>query len=542
MITYSDSKLVDKSIYLGNINITDKDKQNLHFSISKEIPSILNSKANSVFNKVFGLSLTRFSLQRNQLLIPYLLSENFTEILNDNDECRLILSKKNKLLGEYLLNNVVDRSKINIEYHKKTNYWINGLTKESFFKQMNSFVLAFSALVYVCFSILIFRFIKKKHTDIEWMSFANNKESIDYSIIEKIKAINISISLPGLIPFQNKYSRLLFRSRSYSMRSFMKFSYDLLKFLVFNKIKLNGLDEKYPTKFHLSFNSISELIYQYLLSFETNEITNTCVFRGGNANGIWRNSLNKNTTTILLSHGTEIHPLDHAIYMFVNYYILPSKQIAEKWLNHENNLILGKLITIGRPFYETLRLSVKPKVKINNNPKVIGIVLTYSSDERTKSFITDLYNSFNNYDNITFLIKERSNFNNDLNYLPNFNNINIHSGDIFTFLAETDLVVAGISDLSVLGMTVLDAISLDIPAIYFTQNRSKTELGYSYCDEMNDYTFKDIIYLKELITNYTNFNEFLKEVSIRNKSTKNLLGPNHGVIDKFVDFVVKTIK
>lgn len=542
MITYSDSKLVDKSIYLGNINITDKDKQNLHFSISKEIPSILNSKENSVFNKVFGLSLTRFSLQRNQLLTPYLLSENFTEILNDNDECRLILSKKNKLLGEYLLNNVVDRSKINIEYHKKTNYWINGLTKESFFKQMNSFVLAFSALVYVCFSILIFRFIKKRHTDIEWMSFANNKESIDYSIIEKIKAINISISFPGLIPFQNKYSRLLFRSRSYSMRSFMKFSYDLLKFLVFNKIKLNGLDEKYPTKFHLSFNSISQLIYQYLLSFETNEITNTCVFRGGNANGIWRNSLNKNTTTILLSHGTEIHPLDHAIYMFVNYYILPSKQIAEKWLNHENNLILGKLITIGRPFYETLRLSVKPKVKINNNPKVIGIVLTYSSDERTKSFITDLYNSFNNYDNITFLIKERSNFNNDLNYLPNFNNINIHSGDIFTFLAETDLVVAGISDLSVLGMTVLDAISLDIPAIYFTQNRSKTELGYSYCDEMNDYTFKDIIYLKELITNYTNFNEFLKEVSIRNKSTKNLLGPNHGVIDKFVDFVVKTIK
>ena len=107
---------------------------------------------------------------------------------------------------------------------------------------------------------------------------------------------------------------------------------------------------------------------------------------------------------------------------------------------------------------------------------------------------------------------------------------------------ETDLVVAGISDLSVLGMTVLDAISLDIPAIYFTQNRSKTELGYSYCDEMNDYTFKDIIYLKELITNYTNFNEFLKEVSIRNKSTKNLLGPNHGVIDKFVDFLVKTVK
>ena len=329
MITYSDSKLVDNSIYLGDIYITDKDKQNLHFSISKEIPSILNSKENSVFNKVFGLSLTRFSLQRNQLLIPYLLSENFTEILNDNDECRLILSKKNKLLGEYLLNNVVDSSKINIEYHKKTNYWINGLTNESFFKQINSFVLAFSALIYVCFSILIFRFIKKKHTDIEWMSFANIKESIDYSIIEKIKAKNISISLPGLIPFQNKYSKLLFRSRNYSIRSFLKFSYNLLNFLLFNKIKLNGLDEKYPTQFHLSFNSISQLIYQYLLSFETNEITNTCVFRGGNANGIWRNSLNNTTTTILLSHGTEIHPIDHAIYMCVDYYILPSKQIAD---------------------------------------------------------------------------------------------------------------------------------------------------------------------------------------------------------------------
>ena len=86
MITYSDSKLVDKSIYLGDINITDKDKQNLHFSISKEIPSILNSKENSVFNKVFGLSLTRFSLQRNQLLIPYLLSENFIEFLNINND------------------------------------------------------------------------------------------------------------------------------------------------------------------------------------------------------------------------------------------------------------------------------------------------------------------------------------------------------------------------------------------------------------------------------------------------------------------------
>ena len=45
----------------------------------------------------------------------------------------------------------------------------------------------------------------------------------------------------------------------------------------------------------------------------------------------------------------------------------------------------------------------------------------------------------------------------------------------------------------------------------------------------------------DLITNYTDFNEFLKEVSIRNKSTKNLLGPNHGVIDKFVDFVVNKI-
>tara|TARA_X000000950_G_scaffold28172_1_gene30366 strand:+ start:8403 stop:10034 length:1632 start_codon:yes stop_codon:yes gene_type:complete len=538
MIKISDSKSIFSDIYLEDLYISDKSKQELHFSISKEIPNILISKNNSLFNKVFGLALTRFSLQRNQLLIPYLLTEKLNDFLKA-DNCKLILSKKNKGLGEYLKGYSNDPEKVTIEYHNKINFWKNGLTKITLLKKIKVLLLTSLSLIYVFFLILVFRFRKKKYSKIEWMSFANNKESIDYVIIDKIKAMNISLSFPGLIPFQNKYSRLIFSSRSYSITSFLNFGKDLLNFIFFNELKINGFDEKYPKIFIISFNSVLQLIYQYLISFCLNNISNIQIFRGGNSNGIWASSLNPKIKTILLPHGTEIYPLDHAIYMFVDYYILPSDTIVYKWLNHKNNLRLGNLIPLGRPFYETLRTSVNSEPKIDNSMKVIGIVLTYSSDERTRSFISEIYDSFNKFPNITFLIKERTNFKNDLSFVKNLSNISIHKGDIFSFLSITDLVVAGISDLSVLGMTVLDAISLDIPSIYFTQKRSKSDLGYSYCEEMSDFTFEDIKLINNLISGYSILNELLDEIKIRNKTTKILLGPNKGVMDKFVDFVNK---
>ena len=544
MIIFSDSKSIKEANYFEDIYISDSSKQELHFSLSKKIPNLLSLKGNSMFEKTFFLSLTRFSLQRNQFLIPYLISEKFNNDFKDK-RIKLIISKKNKYLGEYLKIMCDKVNKINVEYHNQKCFWKNGLTKNSFSDQFKIFILSFLAILYTFFFILLFKIIPKRYPKLEWMSFANNKEAIDYSIIEKIKSKDISLSYPSIIPFQNKFSKLIFRSRSYSIINFISFSFSLLFYLFSSRANLKEIDKKYPIKFHLSFRCIAQLIYQYLLSFETNEISNIAIFRGGNSNGIWKSSLNPKITTILLSHGTEIYPIDHAIYLYTDYYILPSTQIVAKWHNYikkTKNTLNGRLVSIGRPFYETLRLKVNSVISHNNDDvKVIGVVLTYSSNERTKSFILNLFNSLKDFKKTTFLVKERTNFQNDLSYLSNHSNIKIHSGDIFSFLSLSDFVIAGISDLSVLGMTVLDAISLNIPAIYYTQGRNQNDLGYSFCEEMSDYTFKEIEDFDSLIDNFSDFTLLLNEIRIRNIKTKEILGLNYGVIDEFINFTIKLV-
>lgn len=499
--------------------------QSKHRYLSSRIESGVK-RASSPSERIAWLSLTRFGLQNNKIVaLEALVSE-----LKQFDSIHFTLHKKNKYLGQYISKRLPHSR---VEYSSRNyKYWKNGLSIDIHSSITASIMFFILTYLWLILSVVLGFFWPKKKIDIEWMNFANNKSTVDLPLIDQLSNQGTKVGVPAFLPTFRKNNFYFFSSRRFNFSDLTIIMYELSfnSFKFFEKVLANvnsELSTNYPLEFPVSLRSQFLLLHQYLYSNYTNNVEAICLFRGGNASGIWHEALFSERKTILMTHGTEFNIIDHDIYKYLDLNILPSEIIVRNWLEEDKGLDANRLTGLGRPYYEALR----NRVKLRNLEKgPIGLVLTYSSDARTESFISDINFLAAKY-NKSILIKPRPNFTNDLSYVTDMQNAEVWDGDIYSFLGEVSLVVAGVSDYGVLGMTVTDAISLGIPSLYYTQGVDPQECGYSYSSVMSGFIYEELKSLKLLSDSHSQYSTLLEAVRDANIPTREQLGPNKGVFD-----------
>jgi hypothetical protein len=510
-----------------------KDLQKVHFRVSKVIPKWYNSTKFSLVERVILYSLTRQGLQNTKFITLYCLASN----LRKQGVTRLSLDKRNRLLGAYIQKVY---STVIIDYRStKGEFWKNGLTLQSFESKLRWSVMSIFSFCYVVLMIILSKPFKTKSLPVEWMSFANNRENIDYQVIEELNRRKVYTKHLSLFPANRKVESLIFRYKKYSIKAWVEFFLGIHIRLGYHQKRVYGLineecDLILPLNYSLSIREKMLYIQQFLYSEYENNMDGLVLFRGGNAAGIWKECLMSKRMTFLLPHGTEFSPIDHVIYRHIDLNLLPSQGIVENWLSIDEKIRSKCIRALGRPYYEVLKRNVSRK----QEQAIVGIVLTYSSDIRTKNFILDIVESFS-FQGLKFLVKERPNYSNDLSFLSDLDVVSVHEGDIYSFLSEATFVVAGISDYGVLGMTVTDAISVGIPGFYFTQSQNPKECGYSYHKSMEKYTYTEKIEMKLFIESFRDFQHLVTTVTSINADTKSLLGSNEGVIENTIRLLAK---
>lgn len=174
----------------------------------------------------------------------------------------------------------------------------------------------------------------------------------------------------------------------------------------------------------------------------------------------------------------------------------------------------------------------------------IGIVLTYNSETYEEKYICDIKNSFEKVftkERCVFIIKPRPN----RVFKPGIymdDNVVIFEKDIYSFLNSIDVIIGTVSTYGILTMVVTDGIYCNIPGLYYIPNSkfSSVNLGYSYHESMNSYTFNSEISLDEYLNN-TTIHSFLTGIWERNKDTKEYLTFDHNSNTFLKDFIIKQL-
>jgi hypothetical protein len=527
---------------------------------------------------LFFTSINRYFLADIKLLEHPLIIKNIIDYC-DKNQITKIAFKLHKLNVE-LYNFYSDSLKLHkieteLLLHNEPVFWKNSLTKESFVLSLQNTIKK-NVLIIVQMFLLVFNYFFPKKLEIEnrivfWHSFANNREKIDYPILDNLaKNVTVIHPNPYLFKSQSNWNKSIYLLGKYSINPMLFFN-TIFKLTSFRK-KFNLLLEEFseeipflPKKWNSS--SISKTFFFFVYNLLENglleniarqsNLKSVNVFRGGAAAGLIYSGCckikynNKNMINILVPHGTEFNIIDHFSYFFLDYNLLPSKFIKENWEIQlkENYAYLQKynnceLITSGRIDYQLLK--IRENLFTEDKKKItIGIVLTYNSESYQDKYIRDVIDCFENSlgtDNCTFIIKPRPNIVFQSNNYAN-KNVLVTEGDIYEFMDRIDVVIGTVSTYGILTMVVTDGIYCNIPGLYYLPNPkfNKNNLGYSYHNSMEDYTFNDKKSLSSFVESYNNSADFMAQLWSKNLKTKPYLTFDKDANLFLHDFIISKI-
>lgn len=579
-----------KNLYISDTSIFKTHKS---FDFFYAEPELGQGLCRTIFTKVFdkqldffsfsGLfytSINRYFLADMKVLEHPLILQNIILYCSKNNckEVNFKIHANNKELYAYYclgLNNTGITS--TLEFHYEERYWENSLTYEKILvRALNNLKLIVTVLtqfLFISLNYLIPRksIIAKKL--VFWHSFANNKEKIDFQFLDALESTEHYVVIhpnPYLLISKSNWNKSIYFLKNYTISPRRYFN-SVIEFVNFrNKFNLelaefSDLLPYLPQKWNsttttktflfMLYNLLENGLLENIAMKDKTESVN--VFRGGAAAGLiysgickkkFGNSAMKN---ILVPHGTEFNVIDHFSYFFLDFNILPSELISLNWKNQleekfkkylsYNNC---ELIAGGRIDYELLNTNVQ-KHLLEEDIIYIGIVLTYNSETYEEKYICDIKNIFEKVftkDRCVFIIKPRPN----RIFKPGIymdDNVVIFENDIYSFLNSIDVIIGTVSIYGILTMVVTDGIYCNIPGLYYIPNSkfSSTNLGYSYHDSMNFYTFNSEISLNEYLNNNISIHSFLTSLWKRNKDTKEYLTFDQNANSFLKDFIFKQL-
>lgn len=541
-------KITDSNLYLKEKYIKDLSVEDIWFSMLNRITTV-------------NYDLTLYS--------GFLIKIKKYILENEIKKVSLNFNKSNSELSCFLfknLNHIDDIDVVvNINEEHSTKYSISkGSSVEDFFKiinQVSSYLVIFILTFNSCLFSLIVKFLgleKKDKVDYFWMSFANNREKIDYNIIRLLKDKGLKVLAPTA---KFNKERLDECERVYFNRRF-DFSFSLVK-LVFKIFFISRTREKeflkkvseisgciFPLNYNIGmrFNfklySYNTIVLLYLIKNLSESEQVKLIYRGGNADSIILTSLLENVKTYLLPHGTEFYPLDHSTINFISVNILASEGIVSKWRSDGYQLSSTTLLPFGRPEYKFLVENVNRKDYVPDEKLTIGIVLTYGTTEDTIKFVDDIVEAISSAEfDFNILIKQRPNLIHDLSTSKYYSKLTTHDGDIFSFLSLIHVVTVGVSSFGVVGMVGTDAIYCDIPTIFYFGDKgfNNEDLGYSWTEELDKTSYNTLEELKTLFKGI-NANNLLKLLVENQRDAKYLIGDSTKCIDMIVDYWIKEVE
>ncbi|SEO26811.1 hypothetical protein SAMN05192574_106343 [Mucilaginibacter gossypiicola] len=565
---------------MGKLVITDSNQFPEHFLFDYFYPSpglcqdLNRNIFATIFEKdisfyslegLFDTTINRYFLTDIKLMEHPLLVKNIAAHCKQNNisELSLLIHNNNNKLGEFYSEALKAHGiQVTVDFHSKTVYWKNSLSRSE--KVFNK-KLKLAATVIAQYFILLINFMVKRvqwkgKKVILWNSFANNREKIDYAFLDKLYNEGNALVIhpnPYLLKSKTNWNKSIYWLGQYSISpgKFLAFAFSLLSFRKsFNKILakyepfLGSIPEAWnadvllKTIYFFEYNLLMGSLIENLS--KDPELNVSSVFRGGAAAGLIYAGVCKrkyranHINHILVPHGTEINPIDHFSYFYLDYNILPSNKIKKNWdaiLHGQYSQFMKynycENVNGGRIDYSFLQeqLAGNKNAGKNGSKLRIGIVLTYNSDSYQQYFINSIVESFTKSlpdTEIEFVVKPRPN----LPYTPEEKlaknpNLKIDKQDIYSFLNNIDMVIGTVSVYGVLTMVVTDGILCDIPGIYYYPNKNipQADLGYSYHSSMNGYSFAQEPELLNFLKNYSNKQDLLKGVIALNDATKEYL-------------------
>jgi hypothetical protein len=509
---------------------------------------------------LFFTSINRYFLADIKLLEHPFIIKNIIDFCakNDINKIEFSLHKLNVEVYNFYSDSLkLHHIETELQLHNEIVFWKNSLTKESIALQIQNAINKCLLIIVQTF-LLLFNSVFLKKTKfpnkiVFWHSFANNREKIDYPFLDNLSK-NVTVIHPNPYLFKSKsnWNKSIYLLGKLSINPMLFFT-TLLKLTSFREnfnLLLNEFSEEIPflpKKWNSS--SITKTFFFFVYNLLENglleniarqsNLKSVNVFRGGSAAGLIYSGCckikysNNNMINLLVPHGTEFNIIDHFSYFFLDYNLLPSESIKENWeaqlkdnyqyLQKHNNF---ELIASGRIDYQLLKIRDNT-LKENKKQLTIGIVLTYNSESYQDTYIKDVIDCFENAfgkDMCTFIIKPRPNivFQSN-NYISK--NVMVTEGDIYEFMDQIDIVIGTVSTYGILTMVVTDGIYCNLPGLYYLPNPkfNKNNLGYSYHNSMEDYTFNDKKSLSNFINSYNNSSDFISQLWSRNLKTKSYL-------------------
>lgn len=534
--------------------------------LNRDIFATIFDKDLSSYNLkcLFETTINRYFLTDIKIMEHPLLVKNIVAFCKSNNvtEVELLVHNNNNQLADFYKTALQDCGlQVQISYHIQPVYWKNSLTKsEKVFTKKVKLTGTVTVQFFIILINYLFKRVKWKGKKLLlWNSFANNREKIDYKFLDKLSRDNDLIVVhpnPYLLKSKDNWNKSIYWLGQYSIRpaKFLAFAFSLISF----KKKFNKILSPYSDFLgYIPENWNTDVLLKTIYFFEYNllmgnlmekiskdsQLKVSSVFRGGAAAGLIHAGVFKqkykahHINHILVPHGTEINPIDHFSYFFMDYNILPSKKIKENWetiLKESYSDALSysvcENVNGGRIDYAYLQEQVNEKTRIKNSNKLrIGIVLTYNSESYQQYFVNSIVESFTASlpgTEIEFIVKPRPN----LPYIPEEKlaknpNLQIDKQDIYSFLNNIDLVIGTVSVYGVLTMVVTDAILCNMPGIYYYPNKNipQSDLGYSYHSSMKNYSFSSESDLRNFLQTYDSKKEILDGTMQLNNSTKEFL-------------------
>jgi hypothetical protein len=583
----------ESTLYLSDCNSYEGFKSIELFYPSPEICQDLNKKIfESIFIKesntnsfedLFDTVINRFFVTDIKLLEHPLILQNILSHCKENLIFKIVLAinPANKNLANYYSEQFVSHGLlVETRYHNLNYWWKNSLSKSKgsikYFVKMN--LAPFFQLFFLLLNSVKPNSKFKSNKFIFWLSFANNREKVDYRLLDELSdngLLNVIHPNPFLFSSKQTWNKSIYFLGKYSCSPFDFFR--IYFSLFFFKSKLNSylkdfenFSGPYPvawnrevllkTKLFMIYNFLVNKLVEKTSKDKTIKVLN--VFRGGSAAGLIYSGITKrkylanHVTNILVPHGTEINPIDHYSYFYMDYNILPTQKIVDNWdaqltCNSQHILQFStcKNVAGGRIDYDYLLDNVKLRVlDIVFTKKVltVGIILTYNSDAYQELFINQVAKLFSKCFSIecSFLIKPRPNlkFEED-NFTGVVGKISVFKGDMFQFLNSVDIVIGTVSVYGVLTMAVTDSILCNIPALYFLPEKNITskDLGYSYHDSMSNFTYYTETKMYDYLISFNNdIGRMLLDLNSLNSVTREMISyPESG--NEFIKSLINSI-
>jgi hypothetical protein len=524
---------------------------------SAALECLRNQKALTPLERIVLSMHTRFVSVGPRVEALQVIKAGIERLSRDNKPVEVRLSRENVTLAKMLERALGSKANIVSGIERPADFRANLASNGqslAYRKICSNWALVVGALIIAgCWKVAgALGIARWKPTRAYWMSFANNRDVLDYKFIRD--SVSAGLSLSSVVPIPSWLSRryrnvpsavqllahpdiqlkrlaaLLIATIFRSNKALDVALYHLAarSTCVLPRTAELSADARAEFQKDLIFNVLHIAFYEALAASQQGA---TLVFRGGNVAGMFYAGaeLRSHLRLVHMCHGTEVLPSNHVTDELMHEVFLPSDGIVQLWRDAMPEHADVALVATGRLDYEYSQrvIGFSPIVAVPARPTVV-IVLTYGAESEMVDWIAGVAQATRSvWPQARILVKQRPNRRVDLSSLIERFAVEEASGNIYDVLKEGHVVVSGISDRGMISMVFFDAILYGIRSFLYLPGLAEVGAGYTLPNKASKLAVFDQAALEELFVLAKQ--QLAPEIQDAERFVRDLLGPTKNV-------------